>query len=860
MRRIANEQAVHGANPRFNRIGARRHATLVAAVAAALTAMPVAYAADNDAATLEDVVVTAQKRTQNLQEVPLSIQAFTTEKLEELHIQSLDDYVKLSPSVTFQRSQGEGGSGQPGTAHVFIRGVTSGGDGNFAGPLPSVGMYLDEQPITTIDGALDVHIYDIERIEVLEGPQGTLYGASSEAGTIRIITNKPDPTKFSAGYDLSIDTVKHGQGLGHVEEGFINYPITKGAAVRLVGWQEHDAGFIDNVAGTNANAGIINGVRTFPSWNSPANGNTTPGSGTNPGALGNGAISNAAYVKKGYNTVDTKGGRAALKFDLDDSWTVTPTFMGQNSKANGFFGYDPVIGDLQVTHFGPENSVDSFSQSALTIEGKVHDFDITYAGAYMRRDSHTVAEYSDYSFFYDSVGGTYSQSFLVNNANQVIDPVQIIYGDNWFSKMSNEVRVTTPKRYPVKATMGAFAQTQVHEIYQRYMVPGFNGDGLNTIAAATNTVPYHSIPGWGQAYYLADLERVDRDKALFAQATWDMDPHWALTGGLRQFWFDNSIVGFFGFPNYVDGTHAPKTICPTPTYLPFHGAPCTDLAQATRKSGHTPLATLTYFGDDDLMLYGTYSKGFRPGGINRAVDPATGVVPPPYRAEYLTNFEFGWKTRWLNHHLRWNGAIFRENWNDFQFAHLGANSITVTSNAGKARINGLESDLEWSVGSGWTLSANGALLDAKLVQLGSDVPGYVMPIASGQGPSVPLAHNGARLPVTPRFKGTLIARYNFNINDWKSNVQGSLVHQGNSTPLLTEVEAAATGMQPAYSLFDLSAGAEHSGMSFGVFISNLFDSRAQLTRFTNCRSTMCAEPYIVPAQPRTIGIKFGQKF
>ncbi len=833
---FGNDKALRGA--------VRRNATLAAAVSSALLAMPVAYADDDAGDRLQDIVVTAQKQTQNLQEVPLSIQAFTTEQLEQLNVQGLDDYVKLSPSVSYQRSQGEGGSGQPGTAHVFIRGITSGGDGNFAGPLPSVGMYLDEQPITTIDGALDVHIYDIERIEVLEGPQGTLYGASSEAGTIRIITNKPDPSKFSAAYDLSVDTVKHGTGIGHTEEGYINYPISKDAAIRLVGWQEHDAGYIDNVAGTNRAAGIINGVRTFPSWNDPANG----GSGLNPGTVGNGGVSNAPYRKNGYNTVDTKGGRAALQVALGDNWTATPTFMGQNTTANGFFGYDPAIGDLQVTHFGPETSTDSFTQSALTIAGKVHDFDITYAGAYMRRDSHTVAEYSDYSFFYDSLGGTYSQSFLVNNAGHVIDPIQIIYGDNWFSKTSNEIRVATPKRYPVKATIGAFQQTQVHEIYQTYVVPGYPGSG--------GLADSLSIPGWAHTYYLADLERVDRDKAVFAQATWDINPHFAFTGGLRQYWYDNSINGFFGFPSYVAGTHGGGlgTNCPTPNYLPFHGAPCSDLDQSTQGAGHTPLATLTYYGDDELMLYGTYSKGFRPGGINRAVDPSTHTVPPPYQAEYLTNFEFGWKTRWLNRHVRWNGALFRENWNDFQFAHLGANSITVVSNAGKARINGVESDVEWLIGGGWTVSANGEFLDAKLEQ---DVCCYLLPNATTP---ILIASAGTRLPVTPRFKGSLLARYTFNVGDWKSNLQGSLVHQTDSSPLLTQPEAAITGTQPGYSLFDLSAGAEHNGTSVGLFISNLFDNRAELTRFTTCRSTVCSSPYIVPAQPRTIGIKFGQKF
>ena len=152
-----------------------------------------------------------------------------------------------------------------------MRGVASGANENHSGSQPSVGTYLDEQPVTTIDGSLDVHLYDIQRIEVLEGPQGTLYGASSEAGTVRIITNKPDPTKFSAGFDGGRQRRQHG-GQGWKAEGFANIPLSSFAAVRLVGWDEQDAGYIDNVAGTNRSACIVNGVRTFPTWAGNAGG------------------------------------------------------------------------------------------------------------------------------------------------------------------------------------------------------------------------------------------------------------------------------------------------------------------------------------------------------------------------------------------------------------------------------------------------------------------------------------------------------------------------------------------------------------------------------------------------------------
>src|ERR1700733_2822847 len=160
---------------------------------------------------LEEVVVTAQKRTENLQDVPISIQALGNEKLEQLNIVNIDDYVKYLSGVTTVKGLGQGGNGI-GTTHMYMRGVVSGQDGNHSASQPSVGTYFDEQPVTTIDGTIDIHVYDIARVEVLEGPQGTLYGASSEAGTIRIITNKPDPTKFSAGYDVAVNSVDHGGG------------------------------------------------------------------------------------------------------------------------------------------------------------------------------------------------------------------------------------------------------------------------------------------------------------------------------------------------------------------------------------------------------------------------------------------------------------------------------------------------------------------------------------------------------------------------------------------------------------------------------------------------------------------------
>src|SRR4051794_10614487 len=186
-----------------------------------------------------EIIITATKREENLQNVPISVQALGTRRLDQLNISNFEQYTKQLPSVTFQTAQ-------PGFTTVYIRGIAAGGDGNHSGSLPSVGTYLDEQPVTTIGGTLDVHIYDIARIESLAGPQGTLFGASSEAGTIRIITNKPELGVTSGRVDGELNSVSHG-GIGGKLEGMINIPNSPNIAFRASAFYQHDAGYIDNI-------------------------------------------------------------------------------------------------------------------------------------------------------------------------------------------------------------------------------------------------------------------------------------------------------------------------------------------------------------------------------------------------------------------------------------------------------------------------------------------------------------------------------------------------------------------------------------------------------------------------------------
>jgi iron complex outermembrane recepter protein len=854
-----------------------RRLPLASAISAILAGSPIVHA-DNATApaseaetggTLEEVTVTAQKVTENMQNVPIAIEAFDTQKLEQLNIVNLDDYVKYSPSIAYVRGQGEGGNGEPGSSHIYIRGVVSGGDGNHSGPQPSVGVYLDEQPVTTIDGTVDVHIYDVQRIEVLEGPQGTLYGASSESGTVRIITNKPDPSKFEAGFDVNGNHVQHG-GDGWEAEGFVNIPLAEFAAVRLVGWDEHDAGYINNIAGTDANGCIIDGTRTFPTWaGEPAGTNFPLGSGTTapcpkPAPVGAGAISNATSRENAYNTVETRGGRAALKLDVSDNWTVMPTVMGQDLNSNGFFGYDPAVGDLDIVHFGPESSDDSFVQSALTVEGKFSNFDLVYAGAYMKRDTHSIAEYADYSEFYDRVygsGAVWTNGKTIGTGTPIM-PEEFVIGKGYFEKWSHEIRLTTPQDLVVHGTIGAFIERQLHDIWQDYTMPGYGYTQDELYGAVQNPNGFGpTVPGLANTIWLTDEQRVDRDKAAFFSGTWDITSQLSINGGLRYFEYDNSLEGYYGFSEAYFGTPG-QGACFAAASTPF--APCTNLDKTVSATGKVPRANMTYKITPDKLVYFTYSEGYRPGGVNRTAVANIG----PYQADYLTNYEIGWKTQWFDHTVQWNAAAFWENWNDFQFAFLGPNSLTIIENGGNARIKGIENQIEWAPMHALNLSTSFTFLDPRLTENYCGVagltycPNLTTPLGFGPALIGPQAPKGTNLPVTPKFKSNVVGRYTFDeISGWKPFGQLSWVYQTQTRPLLLNYQQESVGMQPAYGLADLAMGATSDSRTTVQFVvTNLTDKRAELTRFAQTNPQVDNQAYIIPAQPRTFYLKFGQRF
>jgi outer membrane receptor protein involved in Fe transport len=817
-------------------------ASTMLASADAASAAAVAATSASSGTTLGEVIVTASKREENLQKVAVSVQAIDGKAIQQLNITGFNDYVKFIPSLQAQ------GDGTPNSSIIYMRGVSDGGDGNHSGPEPSVGTYLDEQPVTTIGGTLDIHIYDVARIEVLPGPQGTLYGASSEAGTLKIVTNQPSTSGFYGALDVQGNVVDHGSE-GYVVEGFVNIPITSDIAVRLVGFDEHDAGYIDNVPGT----------RYFP----------TPGT----------TINNNAYVRNNFNPIDTFGGRAAVKFDLNDNWTVTPSVIAQDTRADGVFGYEPSVGDLEVQRFAPDSDHDRWVQAAMTIRGKLGRYDLTYSGGYFNRAVDTLSDYTDYSVAYDQ---SYGSGYFWNDHKGVplANPQQEIVGRDRFEKGSNEIRLASPSTDRFRFLVGLFQERQTHWIIQDYQIQGFGAQNID------GQVVQAAIPGWPNTYWLTDQNRIDRDEAAFGEASFDITPKLSITAGVRGYDYKNTLVGFYGFSAATDTAFDPAPPTPTMPGPPgmgvddlncltgerFRNAPCVNLNKTVSASGETHKVNMSYKIDGDKLVYFTYSTGYRPGGVNR--NGALG----PYQADSLDNYEIGWKTSWLDNSLRWNGALYDEQFDKFQFSFLGQYSLTVIQNAPSAQILGAETSLDWRATRRLTLSGGGAYNDAKLTanfcgadtQTGAIIATCSNAYAAANGGAL----QGQQLPYVPKLKGNVTARYTFDMAGWNAHAQATVAFQSLTYPALRVEDLEALGTMPAYATLDLAIGAERGKTSVELFVKNLTDSRAQTNRFSPCDT--CEAPtntfnlppnqfqgpaiYVSTIAPLTVGLRLGQKF
>ena len=782
---------------------------------AADTPAPAATPAD----TSPEIVVTAQKRSQYLQDVPISLEAFSAKKLEENQISSFDDYAKLLPSVSFQ-------SFGPGQSQIYFRGVSSGSDanGSHSGPQPTSALYTDEIPLTTIGGAPDLHIYDMERVEALSGPQGTLFGSSSLSGTLRLITKKPNADKLEGGFDVTGTTYGKGKNSsGGTIEGFINVPLAKGVALRASAFYERDGGFISNVPGT----------RTY---------NVNDQNG-NPATFG--PISNAAYVKKNFNDTETAGGRAALGVNAGD-WYIEPSVIYQHQNSHGSYLYDPTVGDLKVQDFTPEYGTDEWVQAALTIKGKIGTWDVTYAGGYFARTAQVVQDYSAYTVAYDAITPAYATFFDGQGNN--LDPTQNYSGKDVYSKLNNELRVSSPAGNSWHFTAGVFMERQTDKMFNDYSVKGLAGEVANANAYTV------AVPTCGDDVFCTRVYRVDRDYAGFADGSYDLMSNLTIDAGIRYFTTKNSLSGFSGLASSVLPTGS--TPVSGKCVLGTGGVtPCANFGSTVKQSGETHKVNLSWKVTPLHLLYFTYSTGFRPGGINRI----SSVLP--YQADKLSNFEIGAKTQWFNRMLTVNMAAFVENWNKMQFglAPPGAIGVLATYNAGNAQIKGVEGNFNLRL-SPITLSGSASYIDAKLTTPFCNFGAGNNPDCAN-GLAAPV---GTPLPIQPKFKGNLTARYDFAVGSVKAWAQLTGNHQSGARQYLTNIPGTLTPYLPdtaGFSTVDFSLGGKMGGYTVEAFVQNMFDQRGILSINPICVPTICgayARNYAI--KPQQFGVKLSARY
>jgi iron complex outermembrane recepter protein len=788
---------------------------------ATTAAGPPAPTAVADQSGLQEVVVTATRRAEDIQNIPLTISALGQATLENQNIQNFQDYALALPQVSFT-SDNPGGFAQ-----VFMRGIGATGAFATSGANQTVGIYLDEQPITTAQGALDLHTYDINRVEVLPGPQGTLYGAESESGTIRIITNKPDTTAFSAGYTGQLNTIYNGT-LGGIAEGFVNIPVTSNLAIRLVGWYERDSGYIDNVPQT---IHYVTG----------------------------GVINNSALVERHYNPTTVDGGRAELKFVINDNWSINPTVITQKTRWDGVFGQEQwkdlpgsaiaaetgsygsaIPSNLSVAEFFPATGKEAFVDTALTVLGKIGNFDLTYAAAYLTRENYTYGQYLDYTIGYTQ----YDQYWPANN------PSMTVSNRDSYQIYSNELRVASPTDYPLRIVAGLFQERQETTDEYFLKVPGLDptywvGDGTNFVLTDT--------------WWLTNQQRVDRDWAAYAEGNWDITAHLTATVGFRRFRYDNDEHGFYGLG--LDNPVGPPGQQSCFSTQRYDLGPCTDVRVGAEGWGSTPKFNLSYKFDPERMAYATFSRGFRPGGVNRS------SVAPPFKPDFLTNYEIGWKTTWLDRHLIFNGAFYFEQWKNFQYSFVGPNGILLIANAGNAEVKGAEGHVQWLVTRGLSLSGDVTYNDSYLVDNYCGVLGpNGQPITSnpcmvpGKAPFAPKALAGQRSPFTPLWKTSLNARYSWPLGAATAFVEGDEVYQSSVWPAFLIKERNNLGIEPAYALTNLSVGYDKDNYEIELLIRNVFnrvgieDRFAELTNVEN----IAVDNVVTP--PRLIGLQFSQHF
>ncbi len=856
-----------------------------------------------DTSQLATIVVTAQRRSENIQDVPISMQALTGQTMQQLNIQTFDDYMKYLPNVT---SANNG----PGQNEIFMRGVSAGsqasqGSGS-TGLWPNVAVYLDDQSVQLPNRNLDVYAADLERIEVLEGPQGTLFGAGAQAGVIRYITNKPQLDVTSGSVEAGYGTTAHGDNNSDVTA-VLNLPIIDGhMAVRGVVYDARRGGYINNVPATFAREDTDVGIH-YAGY--PAVNGQCPDGGVNNGYCvppGSPTLNNSQIAGNAINPVEYQGIRVEALYKINDDWDVLLTQSYQDLNAQGVFYQQPYASDgtslspLEVTLFNNAYDKDKFSNTAWTVHGKISSLDFVYTGGYLDRNVEQTGDYTNYA---RGVYADYYQCYGPNSAANALTPTCFSPSATWRSVERNvheqhEMRLSTPDSWRLRGIVGLYYEANAlydQTGWQYKTIPNCTSNGAAGTAGNTGclsdvgTFPGTSVQNPGvqsdNTSFYQDQLRYTRQIAEYFSTSYDIVPHvLTLTGGLRHFMFLNSEAGsvLSSFGCFEAGT--PPGGCQSAESTNLNAK---DLADT--ETGNKVRANLTWHIRQDLMVYYTFSQGFRPGGFNQNGGAAHGIgpdgvaqylVPSSYGSDNLTNNEIGWKTELLDNRLQWNGAVYYDNWSNVQIEFFNpgvVGNIFYDTNGQDFLIKGIETSLVARVVAGLTAQAaadwnkSAQTNSPALIDNNPASAGYGKPISQvcsgGTCSSVgnPFGPIGAPSANAPPMQFSLRARYDWLVGDYVPYAQVGIRHtdisfsQAGANPEIGVGGSVTTSRgrfeNPSYTTLDAAIGVSKGDWHVDLHGENLTNSNA--STFTSTDQFIIEQ---TPLRPRVLELSFGYSF
>ncbi|HYP65221.1 MAG TPA: TonB-dependent receptor [Steroidobacteraceae bacterium] len=770
-----------------------------------LSGSPPARAQEQATATeanpgMETVIVSARKREESIAQVPTSITAFTAETLRDFNVQSFADYATKTPNLSFTYGQGPTGFADART--IAIRGVTG---QNLFGTAGATGFYIDDTPVP---GSIDPRVVDLASIEVLKGPQGTLFGESSLGGNVRLITRRPDLSGSGYGFSLNAGITSGGgsaDGGGNIVGNIVLVPGT--AALRLVGFINHDAGYL---------------TRTYPL--DPIG----SGGGGDPFL----SVPRASSGDQGANS--SGGGSAALLWRATDSLDITLRVMFQDTKIHGFPTAFAPLPNFTVSSYIVDRAfdvqpyaTDTWTLPTLDFKYSGSGWSLVWANSYFYRHTHDVED--------SSYGTQQVLNGPVYNVTGLAPQPYLWVGDRNHDQVSSEARLSFDPIHNISGTFGLYYSNT----HTRFTIPATYANGLS--APGTTSCSFGppctvTSPAWpNDEIWTQTNPGTEEDKSIFGEVYWKFLDKWTLTLGGRQYWLNQST-------DYTaDGF--------------LNGGPSPSSPQSNSQSGFNPKFALQLQATEATMVYASASKGFRAGGAQANFPGCSSNIPVEdvthIKSDTLWTYELGTKVQTSN--VLVSAAAYDIEWSDLQQQAALPCGFYLQVNGNKARIRGGE------------IEANGRLTQELQFRAGigiakSDItdPGNLALVGQNGNPGI---QPGTRISGVPDFTAFVGAVYTHSLSsDTEGFTTADYSYTGNSTSLLVG-GAGNVATRPGYGLVNLRFGVDRGQNELSLNFRNLFNVKPNLgdigyigyAQFSQAGTLI---PQVATLQPLTVTLQY----